>query len=73
MGASVPALTRRWGHPSQRIVNVPGGVELTMTVRGATEALSWVLGFGNEAEVGEPLERCDAVRDEFAAALKAYV
>ena len=65
-------VTRRRWHPSQRIANVEGGVELTMTVRGSTEVLSWVLGFGKEAEVIEPAELRAAVRDELAVALKAY-
>ena len=39
---------------------VDGGVEMTMEVRGTTEVVSWVLGFGRTAEVLEPA----ALRDQ---------
>jgi predicted DNA-binding transcriptional regulator YafY len=46
---------RRMWHPSQRFKHVArGGVEMTMDVRGTTELVSWVLGFGNKARVLEP-------------------
>jgi predicted DNA-binding transcriptional regulator YafY len=45
---------RRMWHASQRFRRVAGGVELTMDVRGTTELVSWVLGFGDKARVEEP-------------------
>lgn len=62
---------RRW-HPSQRLSDVPGGVELTMEVRGTTEVVSWVLGFGKEARILEPAALRDSVEAELAAALAQY-
>ena len=44
---------RKW-HPTQRFRRVAGGVEMTMDVRGTTEVVSWVLGFGNKARVVQP-------------------
>jgi proteasome accessory factor B len=60
-------VTRRSWHPSQRIEeHADGHVELTMTVRGTTQVVSWVLGFGEHAEVMEP----GKLRDEVAIAAK---
>ncbi len=44
---------------------MPTGVELTMEVSGTVELASWVLGFGDQAEVLEP----DSLRDQVAAEL----
>ena len=65
-------VTRRRWHPSQRITSFRDGVELTMTVRGSTEVLSWVLGFGKEAEVVEPPELRAAMKAELEGALRSY-
>ncbi len=62
---------RRW-HPTQRVRNVAGGVELSMEVRGTTEIVSWVLGFGQEAEIVEPAELRAAMVAEFKGALARY-
>jgi predicted DNA-binding transcriptional regulator YafY len=62
---------RRW-HPTQELRPVPGGVELIMNVRGTTEVVSWVLGFGKQAEILEPPSLRAALRDELSAALSAY-
>jgi predicted DNA-binding transcriptional regulator YafY len=62
---------RRW-HASQRLQGVPGGLELTMEVRGTTELVSWVLGFGRHATVLEPADLREAVRAELADALSGY-
>ena len=44
-------------HPSQVIEELPGGgVIFTVTVSGMEEIGSWILGWGSEAEVIEPLE-----------------
>lgn len=57
---------RRQWHPTQEIKRVPGGIELTMNVSGTVEVLSWVLGFGDKAEVMEP----GSLRDQVAAELE---
>lgn len=41
-------------HPTQRIREVPGGVELRAEAGGLPEIASWVLGFGPDAEVLAP-------------------
>lgn len=59
---------RRTWHPTQTLRDLAdGGVELTMEPRGTTEITSWVLGFGETAEVVEPA----TLRDEIARALRA--
>jgi len=45
---------RRMWHPTQRFRPAAGGVEMMMEVRGTTELVSWVLGFGDKARVVEP-------------------
>jgi predicted DNA-binding transcriptional regulator YafY len=65
-------MRRRW-HATQHIQKVPGGVELTMDVRGTTELVSWVLGFGRQATVLEPPELREAVRAELVDAAASYV
>src|SRR5262249_41988628 len=45
---------RRMWHPTQKFRRVAGGVEMTMDVRGTTEVVSWVLGFGDKARIVEP-------------------
>ena len=46
---------RRQWHPTQRFRRVGEGIEMTMDVRGTTELVSWVLGFGDKAVVIEPV------------------
>src|SRR6266700_2991610 len=57
---------RRQWHPTQRFRRVDGGVELTMDVRGTTEVVSWVLGFGDKADVVGPSALGEAVAREIA-------
>ena len=57
---------RRRRHPTQKIRRVPGGIELTMEVRGTVELKSWVLGYGEQAEVLEP----ETLRREMASELR---
>jgi proteasome accessory factor B len=65
-------VTRRRWHPSQRFKNIAGGIEMEMEVRGSTELLTWVLGFGKEAEVLEPEELRTNIKYELEAALAPY-
>jgi proteasome accessory factor B len=62
---------RRW-HPTQSIRNVEGGIELLLDVSGTTELSSWILGFGDQAEVLEPESLREAVAAELARASKRY-
>ena len=65
---------RRQWHPTQRFRRTAGGaVEMTLDVHGTVEMVSWVLGFGDKAQVSEPDSLREAIRDEHlrAAALAA--
>ena len=59
---------RRMWHPTQRFRRVSGGVEMTMDVRGTTEIVSWVLGFGDKARVVAPRALTEAVSAELRRA-----
>lgn len=60
-------------HPSQVLVDLPGGgVRLEMTIGDLTEVATWVLGFGETAIVLEPEDLRQRVRGELAAALARY-
>jgi predicted DNA-binding transcriptional regulator YafY len=63
---------RRQWHPTQKVSKVPGGVELKMTVHGTVEIRSWVLGFGDQAEVIDPPALRQAVAEELARASERY-
>lgn len=62
---------RRW-HPSQVVKRVPNGLELTMEVSGTVEVVSWVLGFGDQAEVLEPAILREQVAAELTRASAKY-
>ncbi len=64
---------RRMWHPTQRFRKVAGGVEMTMEVRGTTEVVSWVLGFGATARVVAPDGLRDDVARELSRAARSYV
>lgn len=56
---------RTW-HPTQRIEHqLDGSIILVMNAAGTTELLNWVLGYGPNAEILEPL----ALRERAAAAI----
>ena len=56
---------RRQWHPTQRFRRVAdGGVEMTMDLLGTVEVVSWVLGFGDKAQVTEPHSLRDAISSE---------
>src|SRR5579871_1969069 len=63
---------RRMWHPTQRFRRVAGGVEMTMDVRGTTEIVSWVLGFGGTARVVAPEALRAAVVADLARAAARY-
>lgn len=63
---------RSW-HPSQRLKRLPAGrLELEMEVGGVSELASWVLSFGNGAEVLEPEALRREVRRALESALARY-
>jgi proteasome accessory factor B len=53
-------------HPTQKFRRTARGLEMTMDVQGTAEVSSWVLGFGDKAEVIEP----DLLRAAVAAELR---
>jgi predicted DNA-binding transcriptional regulator YafY len=60
-------------HPSQEFSwDNDGRVLLTMEVGGLTEVMSWVLGFGRQAEVLEPAHLRKAVAEEARAVVGRY-
>ena len=66
-----PYVRERIWHPSQRLEELPDGrVVLRLRAGGFFEIRSWVLGFGAAAEVLEPEELREAVREELRAALE---
>jgi predicted DNA-binding transcriptional regulator YafY len=61
---------RVW-HPSQRLERLPGGeLGLTLQVAVTDELKRWILSFGREAEVVEPVVLREAVRAEAQALLE---
>ena len=65
-----PYVRERIWHPSQRLEELPDGrVVLRLRAGGFFEIRSWVLSFGAAAEVLEPEELREAVREEMRAAL----
>jgi predicted DNA-binding transcriptional regulator YafY len=59
-------------HPTQRFKRTATGLEMTMNVRGTTEVLPWVLGFGGDAVVLEPPGLRAAVAGELRQAAARY-
>jgi predicted DNA-binding transcriptional regulator YafY len=63
---------RTW-HPSQKLTKRPRGrIELTMKVGGTADLRTWILSFGDGAEVLEPSALREEVAEELAGALKRY-
>jgi len=63
---------RTW-HESQQIQKLfDGGIEIVLRVAGLDEILQWVLGLGPEAEVVEPEELRDKVKESLKRTLAAY-
>ena len=60
-------------HPSQVFKKEKdGNVILTLEVGGLVEVMSWVLGFGRQAEVLEPEHLRKAVAEELSIAAEKY-
>jgi predicted DNA-binding transcriptional regulator YafY len=58
-------------HPTQRFKRTAKGLEMSMEVRGTTELVAWVLGFGADARVLQPADLRQTVGEQHrrAAAL----
>ena len=66
-----PFIRERIWHPSQNLEELPDGrVVLRLRAGGFYEIRSWVLSFGAAAEVLEPEELREAVREEMRSALE---
>jgi len=60
-------------HPSQVFKKAKdGSLLMTMEVGGLVEVMSWVLGFGRQAEVLEPAHLRQAVASELVATAEKY-
>jgi proteasome accessory factor B len=64
-------MRRKW-HPKQQIKNVAGGVEFSTEVEGTIELESWVLSFGDKAEVLEPATLRESIAKQLEEAHKRY-
>ena len=60
---------REWSADQKIEQNDDGGITLTMTARSGVEVVSWVLGFGDTAEVISPAW----LREEVAKKVRAMV
>jgi len=65
-------VTRRLWHPTQTFRPVAGGVEMSLTVNGTVELASWILSFGDQAEVRAPADLRAALAGELARARARY-
>lgn len=60
-------------HPSQDLAPLPGGgVRLTMEIGDLTEVSTWILGFGETAQVIEPPDLVERIKNELKGALARY-
>jgi predicted DNA-binding transcriptional regulator YafY len=60
-------------HPSQDLTALPGGgVRLTMAIGDLTEVATWILGFGETAQVIEPPDLVERIKTELKGALARY-
>jgi predicted DNA-binding transcriptional regulator YafY len=64
-------MRRKW-HPKQQIKTVTGGIEFSTEVEGTLELESWVLSFGDKAEVLEPPSLREALRKQLLQAMTRY-
>jgi predicted DNA-binding transcriptional regulator YafY len=65
-----PYVRERLWHPSQEILDLPGGkLQLTFRAGGPFEIRRWILGWGDAVEVISP----ETLRSEIASFLKSAV
>ena len=66
-------VTESQWHPSQQCdLQRDGSLIVQLSLSGMTEVKSWVLSFGKHAEVLEPEELRDEIRQELEACLENY-
>jgi proteasome accessory factor B len=69
-GMAAPAIVERQWHPSQRIETRRNGtVVLSLEVADTLELRRWIMSFGSEAEVLEPLSLRNQIRDDLQTLL----
>jgi predicted DNA-binding transcriptional regulator YafY len=64
--------THRWHESQTHVVNTDSSVDVLLSVRVCPELRRWVLGFGSDAEVIEPVSLRREVRDALGAAARGY-
>jgi proteasome accessory factor B len=68
-----PYVTRRKWHPTQSIERLSNGdLTLSMEVHGTVEVLSWILAFGEQAEVLSPPELRESLAEAARATARLY-
>jgi predicted DNA-binding transcriptional regulator YafY len=69
----VPWIAERLWHPSQKMqYQLDGSLLMSLEVADTVELKRWILGFGQEAEVLEPKELRQAVRQEAEGLVTKY-
>jgi predicted DNA-binding transcriptional regulator YafY len=69
-GMAAPAIVERQWHPSQRIESRRNGtIVLSLKVADTLELRRWIMSFGAEAEVLEPVSLRNEIRDELQSLL----
>jgi proteasome accessory factor B len=69
-GMAAPAIVERQWHPSQRIETRRNGtIVLSLEVADTLELRRWIMSFGAEAEVLEPVSLRNEIRDELQSLL----
>lgn len=63
---------REWSSNQSITIFPSGDIELTYTANGIEEAISWILSFGDKAEVLEPLKLRDVIIGIMQSSLKKY-
>ena len=66
-------LERQWAQEQKITKRKDGSIVLWMKTSGWYDVKKWVLSFGSDAEVLEPLEMREEVRKELMAALNTYM
>ena len=66
--AAAPYIRERLWHPTQKLRDLPDGrLELTLQVADTQEVRRWILGWGAQAEVLQPIAMREALRQEAVA------
>ncbi|MDH7500208.1 MAG: WYL domain-containing protein, partial [candidate division NC10 bacterium] len=68
-----PWIAERLWHPSQKMqYQLDGSLLMSLEVTDSLELKRWILGFGQEAEVLEPRELREAIRQEAEGLMEKY-